>query len=427
MQLNTHSGRGLKIAIIGSTYPRQHDDPAVPWQRQSVNRLAARGHQVTVIAPSFKGLKSHTIDGVSVRRFRYAPACIEALTHDEGAPNKLKNPLLKLLAIPYVISGMIYTTWLAARQRFDVIHVHWPFPHGVMAFPAATLFGTPIVMTCHGAELALGRKSKWIRNLLGRWLRRADALACNSSHTQAEIEKVSGRTATILPYGSTVAVRDGVPPTRSASAPATLLFSGRLIQRKGVDYLLRALPRVLEKRLVKLFITGEGDRRAEWEQLTARLGLQSHVEFLGFVSNQKLGELYQTCDLYVHPAIYDDNGDTEGLGVVLIEALANARPVVASGVGGIVDVIKHEETGLLVPEKNPEALAAAILRVLDYPSLAARLGQTGRAFAQRYFDWDRIVSETEDLYYDAILSAAYAQSRHSRQAATALKPLVHKS
>jgi glycosyltransferase involved in cell wall biosynthesis len=391
--------RNLKIAVIGSTYARRHDDPAVPWQRQSVNRLAARGHDVTVIAPSFKGLKSHSIDGVSVRRFRYAPASIEALTHDEGAPNKLKNPLFKLLAIPYIISGTIYTTWLAARKRFDVIHVHWPFPHGVMAFPAATLFGTSIVMTCHGAELALGRKSKWIRNTLGRWLRRADALACNSSHTRAEIQKISGRTATILPYGSTVPVRDTAPARRPADAPATLLFSGRLIQRKGVHYLLRALPLVLEKRPVKLFITGEGDRRAEWESLTAELRLQAHVEFLGFVSNERLGELYQTCDLYVHPAIYDDNGDTEGLGVVLIEALANARPVVASGVGGIVDVIQNEQTGLLVPEKDPGALAAAILRVLNNPALAKQLGQAGRAYAQRYFDWERVINETENLYY----------------------------
>jgi glycosyltransferase involved in cell wall biosynthesis len=392
----------LKVCLIVSTYPRFHEDPVVPWLRESVGRMARRGHQMTVVAPSFKGLANHSIDGVPVLRFRYAPSAVESLTHDEGAPNKVRRPLYKLLGVPYILSGAAHFAHWAARRPFDVVHVHWPFPHGLLSSLAFTTGRIPRVATCHGAELAMARRSPMVAGILKRSLLESDVLSCNSSHTKNEIERLCGRTADVVPYGATVAAGSRRSGQRESSEPAVLLFSGRLIQRKGVHYLIRALPRVLERRPVRLVITGEGDRRQEWEQLTRELGLADKVQFLGFVTTERLAELYQTCDLYVHPAIFDDNNDTEGLGVVLVEALANRCPVVASSVGGIVDVIRHEQTGLLVPEKDERALADAILRLLDDPGLAERLGETGRTFAEQHFDWERITDETEKLYRRAI-------------------------
>jgi glycosyltransferase involved in cell wall biosynthesis len=389
----------LRVGVVGSTYPRFHEDPLVPWLRESVGRLARRGHDMTVIAPSSAGLASHSIDGVPVHRFRYGTPGVENLTHDEGAPSKVgRNPLYKLLGAPYIVSGAAHVAYWAARNRMDLLHVHWPFPHALLASLSIVLRRTPWIATCHGAELAMARRSPGVAHILRQSLLEANAVSCNSSHTQAEIERLCGRTASIIPYGSTVrparAPRDDAPHDE-----AQLLFSGRLIARKGVDYLLRALPLVLQHRPVRLRITGEGDRRGEWEALAKRLGLEERVEFLGFVSTERLGELYRTSDVYVHPAIYDDNDDTEGLGVVLSDALASECPVVASSVGGIVDVIRHEQTGLLVSQRDERALADAILRMLGDPPLARRLGKAGRVFAEQHFDWERITTETEDLYY----------------------------
>jgi glycosyltransferase involved in cell wall biosynthesis len=398
----TDTHQKLKICILGSTYPRHQGDHEVPWLRKSVNLLAERGHDVTVAAPSWKGLRSHFIDGVRVLRFRYAPAPFENLTHDQGAPNKLHNPLYNLLAVPYIIMGTLAMAWWMARERFDVINVHWPFPHGLFAIIPARIFGARVVSTCHGAELALGRKKPWIRKVLGWLLKKSDLVGCNSSHTAGEAWAISGVTAKVIPYGATIELQPPAPVAAQPAATATLLFSGRAIQRKGIPYLIRALPLVLKQRPVRLLITGNGDRRAEWEALVAEMHLQDTVKFLGFVSSEELSNLYRTCDLYVHPAIFDDKGDTEGLGVVLVEALMNERPVVASGVGGIVDVIQHEVTGLLVPEKDEPALASAILRLLDNPDLARRLGVAGRQYAEWMFDWTRITDETEALYFRAL-------------------------
>jgi glycosyltransferase involved in cell wall biosynthesis len=391
---------GLNICVIGSTYPRSQDDYAVPWLRESVNRLVARGHAVTVLAPSYQGLGNHTIDGVPVHRFRYGPRRWEKLTHEQGAPNRIRsNPLLQLLGVPYVIMGSLAAAVLATRRRFDVIHVHWPFPHGLIASTARLFGGAPVVMNCHGAEFALARHKAWVRPLLRRALRSADLLIGNSSHTAVEIRALSGRDARVIPYGSTVRAKPTPMPRHDV---AHILFTGRLIQRKGVKHLIRAMPQILAKRPAVLEITGDGDQMGELRGLTRSLGLEHAVEFHGFVSNQRLDELYADCDVYVNPSVIDDRGDTEGLGVGPIEALAHGRPVVASAVGGIPDVVKHRVTGMLVPEKDESALAGAIMELLDDPVRAEALAGAGLEFVRRQFDWDLITDALEDAYHHAI-------------------------
>jgi len=396
--------RCLRIAVLGSTYPRNQADHEVPWLRESVRRLAVRGHKVTVIAPAYLGLSDHEIDGVQVRRFRYAPARWEMLTHGEGAPNKLKkNPVLKLLSLSYLISGA-WAAWKICRQeQIDVLHVHWPFPHGLMALLPGWLLRCKVVYTCHSAEFALAAGSKFSTSVLAFCLRRSFAITANSTHTAELVRQVSGREAQIIPWGATIQVDPNAEPV--AQQVPLLLFAGRLIERKGVDFLLRAMPLILSRHKVRLVITGDGHCRPEWERLAQSLGLAEVVTFAGFVSNEELSSLFRSCAIYVHPAIVDSKGDTEGQGVVLVEALSNCRPVVASAVGGIVDVIKDDQTGLLVPEKNPDAIAKAVLRLLDDPAYARQLGEQGYARARDYYSWDRIMAQYNSIYVESVSSS----------------------
>ena len=385
-----------RVAVVTSTYARNADDPQVPWMREQVAHLKKQGVALEIIAPSFEGLSSHEIDGIRVNRFRYAHRSIENVTHDEGAPNKETNLLFKFTVLSYLICGLVATFWWCLRKKITVLHVHWPFPHGFWSLLPQRILGVKVLVMNHGAELALARQSTGIRCAL-RWLiHQADACCANSSHTANEVKSLSGRDSLISPYGATVQAK--AVTTDERNEVPQLLFCGRLIERKGIDVLLRALPLILVHRKVQLVITGEGDRQAEWQQLSQELNLQDHVRFAGFVSDEELAKLYQKSDLYVHPAIFDSKGDTEGLGVVLIEALAHKLPVVASEVGGIVDVIKDEETGLLVPEKDPEQLAAALLRLLDDPLLAHELGENGFEHVRQFFDWNRITLQVSGIY-----------------------------
>ena len=167
-----------RILVITSTYPRHADDYAVPWMREIHAQLKASGNKVTVMAPSYKGLKSHTLDGISVRRFRYAPANIETLTHEEGATYKVRKPYMQLLAIPYILIGCLYAAWLALGGKYDVIHVHWPFPHGLMGQVARLVGRCPLVVMSHGAEFSLARRKKWVTPFLRQSLRAADLCIC---------------------------------------------------------------------------------------------------------------------------------------------------------------------------------------------------------------------------------------------------------
>ncbi|HXM01205.1 MAG TPA: glycosyltransferase family 4 protein [Chthoniobacterales bacterium] len=394
----------LRIAVLGSTYPRNQSDHEVPWLRESVRRLAARGHKVTVIAPAYLGLKNHEIDGVQVRRFRYAPARWEMLTHGEGAPNKLKrNPLLKLLSLSYLVSGARAAWKICREERIDVLHIHWPFPHGLMALLPGWLLRCKVVYSCHSAEFALAAGSKLSTSLLAFCLHRSFAITANSTHTAGLVRQVAGREAQIIPWGATIHVDPTAKPIPQEIP--LLLFCGRLIERKGVDFLLRAMPAILSRQKVRLVITGDGHCRPEWESLARSLGLGGAVAFAGFVSNAELSSLFRSCSIYVHPAIYDSKGDTEGQGVVLVEALSNRRPVVASAVGGIVDVIKDGQTGILVPEKNPDAIAKAVLRLIEDPDYARQLGDQGYVHARNYFDWDRIMDQYETIYSESVSSS----------------------
>jgi phosphatidyl-myo-inositol dimannoside synthase len=402
-QINNHISlsRKLRILMIASTYPRQETDYAVPWLRELVKRLAARGHQVVILAPSYEGLKDHIIDGVAVHRFRYSPTRWEHLTHEQGALNRIRNPWYQILGIPYIIMGVRAARMLARRIPFDIVHAHWPFPHGPMGSAAAQACSAPLVMTCYGAEFALARRKPWVRPLLRHSLQTADLVTSISSWTAGEAKAISNRDSVVLPFGSTVKGLNGSAAAEKNSIPH-ILFTGRLIQRKGVEYLLRAVPEIIARRPAKFVITGNGDQRQRLENLTHSLGIQSHVQFLGFVSNEQLEAAYASCDIWVNPAIVDDHGDTEGLGVGAIEAYMHHKPVVSTDVGGIPDVIKNGVTGLLVPQKNEKLLAEAILFLLDNPHRAAEMTEAGIRYARQAFDWDYLTSRLEGLYLKAL-------------------------
>jgi len=387
-----------RVLVITSTYPRHEQDYAVPWMREIHRQMTDRGHQVTVLAPSYQGLKSHTLDGLEVKRFRYAPASIERLTHEEGATYKVRKAYMQLLAIPYIILGCIAAAWLTSTRKFDVIHVHWPFPHGLMGQVARLFSGAPLVVMSHGAEFSLARRKKWVTPFLRQSLRAADLLIANSSDTASMVTACSDRKCNVLPYGTTV--RPANAPSPNNPVPR-VLFTGRLIERKGLEYLLRAVPMILETHKAAFIITGNGDQREKLEKIHQELNLGDSVKFLGFVTNEQLADEYAKCDIWVNPAIVDSWGDAEGLGVGAIEAYTYFKPVVAGRVGGIPDAVVDGVTGYLVPERDSKALADAIVDLLACPEKREQFGRAGFEFAQQTFSWNRIVNDLEDLYAKA--------------------------
>ena len=386
----------MKILFIASVYPRFHTDAEVPWLRKLVAHLVRAGVQIQVMAPSYQGLKSHTIDGVTVHRFRYATQALEILTHDEGAPSKMAGkPWMQLLAIPYCISGFFKCIQLAHREHFDVIHAHWPFPHALIALGACKLFHIPLVLHFYGAELLLLRKKRWIRPIMKFIIGQGNAIVAISHFTASRIQDVCDCKVEWNPYGTTFS-RAATFETHPCLGKFRILFVGRHIERKGLEYLIRAASK-LDPNRFEVRIVGKGDLTPALQNLAKTIAPQT-VLFTGSLSAEALATEYKTANCFVLPAIVDSKGDTEGLGVVLIEAMEYGLPVIASDVGGISDVVIHEKTGLLVPEKDVDALVSAFERIAADPPLSAQLLQGAEAHVREYFDWDKITERQIAIY-----------------------------
>ncbi len=398
--MSDDSSKKISVLTLTSVYPRFNEDNEVPWLRIFMRELAAHGCDVAVAAPSYKGLKNHSIDGIPVYRYRYAPAGLEFLTHDEGAPSKIaRNPFLQLLAIPYVISGALKTLRLCLKLKPDIIHVHWPFPHAVMAlFARFFRRRTKIVLTFYSAELLLAKKKKWIRPILKSFIKRADAVIAISAFAKDTVKGIYDREIEILPYGTTLRNASGM--TTASSEKFRILFVGRHIERKGIEYLIKAAA-TLDPNVYQVRIVGQGDLTEKLKEQAAKEAPEQ-VVFLGKISNEDLEKEYQNAGCFILPAIVDSRGDTEGLGVVMIEAAVYGVPVIASAVGGIVDVIINEKTGLLVKEKSPQELADAIKRLHDDPDLSKRLTDNCRTHVNDFFSWDRITEKQLAIYKKVI-------------------------
>ena len=264
-----------KVLVIGSVYPRFHEDAEVPWLRTSIAHLKKAGLDIQVLAPAYKGLKSHEIDGVKVNRFRYAPASWEFLTHEEGAPSKMANkPWLQLLAIPYIISGFFKCIKICRKFKPDVIHAHWPFPHAYIALGAAKLFKIPLVLNFHGAELLLIRKKKWVKPLLKFAISQAQAVFANSSFTASKIKALRNVDVEWSPYGTTLETGTGNAEPHAINGKFKILFVGRHIERKGIRYLIEAA-KYLPRDQFEIRIVGVGDLT---EQLKMQADALCHPE-----------------------------------------------------------------------------------------------------------------------------------------------------
>ena len=386
-----------KALIVTTNFPRWPGDPHSPWLVDLLSLLRGQGWEIEILAPSYAGLRSQRIFDMTVHRFRYAPARWETLTHEEGAPNKIRqNPLYLLLLPSYLLAGMLVAWQVGRDGGFDVIHVHWPVPQGLLGWVARLAGGGRLVATFYGADLVMSQRFSFVRPFLRAFVQSCADVAAISSYTARELAASTGAQARLIPYGISLPADDGSWPAE----PGLILTVGRLIARKGQAYLVEAMPLLAAAGHADahLVIVGEGPERPRLEALIHALGLSERVTLTGRISDEALQDYYKTCQIFVLPAIVDDTGDTEMLGMVSLEAMRYRKPVVATSVGGIADIVQDNVTGLLVQQRDPGALAVAIHNLLNDPSRATELGDAGYQFAHDHFSWPSVLAQTLSLY-----------------------------
>ncbi len=388
----------MRVLHVVTAFPRTADDVITPWLVELLKSLRSGGVEAEVFTSAYRGMGDQVFQGIPVYRFRYFFRRWENLTHEETAPDRMRRSLLyRVLPAFFVAAGMLAIWRHCRRRRYDVIHVHWPLPLALLGWAAQWAHPAPLVSTFYGVELRWVKGSLRLLKRFVAWAaRRSDRVVAISTYTAGELRDLADVPIEVIPY--TTSLPDPVPASRAAvDGPSAVLFVGRLVERKGVPYLLEAVG-LLKDRSVRLVIVGDGPERLKLEDAARRLGIADRVVFRGRIPAAELQAAYARARVFVLPSVFDARGDTEGLGVVALEAMNHGTPVVASRIGGIPDVVEDGVTGLLVPPGDAAALAAALRRVLDEPDLARQLGEAGRRRVHERFSQEAITARWVAVY-----------------------------
>lgn len=387
----------IRALLSASTFPLSPEDLRPRFVYDLSEALAAHC-EVAALVPDAPGARREDRMGqVDVRRFTYFyPRRWQALAYGHGMTENLRNrPLSWLQAPSYVLALAVAARRQVARRKIDVINAHWMIPQGLAVAMARGRRGRfRHVLSVHAADVYLLAKLPLGRALARYVLARTDAVFADGSHVAGRLDDLLGYPsgAVIQPMGAHLELFRDAPPLAENEQPfpdGFLLFFGRFSEKKGVVYLLRALPRILERHGgLGLVLIGYGALEEELHTEASRLGVASSVRFAGRRSHAEIARYLRSCRLAVVPSIIDSNGDTEGMPTVVIEALSAGVRVVASAVDGIPDVVRHGENGWLCREKDPEDLAEKILDALDDPA-GSPIERGGAATAER-FAWPRV-------------------------------------
>jgi glycosyltransferase involved in cell wall biosynthesis len=399
----------LKVLLLTSSYPRRRDDTASVFLRHLADHLADCAVDVHVLAPA-DGKGETLVEGkVTVHRFQYFPAALQKLAYGSGMlPNLKRSPLL-WLQVPFFFMVMTYSLLrLLATQRFDVIHAHWILPQGLVGLAAARLFRVPLVVSVHGTD-AFALRGQFAQALKRLVLKRSAAWTANTASTAAPVTRGSHLPqACIIPMGVDIAhLSSGNPAALRRELPELeylVLFVGRLIENKGCHDLLQSLSFLSSEARshTTLWVVGDGDQREPLEHAAQVLGVGEKVRFFGTVSQQRLPDFYAAADLVVLPSRLGSSGETEGQGVVVLEAFAARVCVVATRIGGITSMVRDHVTGVLVEPGNPIALSRAIEELLNEPALRQRITATAFSEVRERYSWTYIAKEFKTLYGEVI-------------------------
>ena len=390
------------LLVLASTYPRWMGDPEPGFVHELSRRLTGF-YRVIVLCPHAPGaLFQEIMDGVEVVRYRYAPANLETLVNNGGIVTNLRRNPWKALLIPGFVLAQAWKAWrLMRKQRIRLIHAHWLIPQGLICALLRLLPGkkVPYIVTAHGADL-FALKGTALDAMKRFVVRKSSATTVVSNAMLEELERIDAPREKISVQSMGVDMEDRFTPDSSVRRSTTeILFVGRLVEKKGLRHLLDAMPAMLMAHPgAQLTIVGFGPEEAALRAQVETLALGNSVRLEGAVTQGLLPDYYRRAAVLVAPFVQATDGDQEGLGLVVIEAIGCGCPVIAGDVPSTRD--------LPIERVNPVAandLSSAILRLLDNPTHAKQIAAEQRIQCATLYDW-RVVSASYSKLISEVIS-----------------------
>lgn len=413
----------MKLIVTSSTFPAHERDHAPSFVLDQVRALYELDEtlEIHVLIPHNSYL-DETIDNVVKKsthteiRYHYAlPHSLEKLTGRGILPALKENPLRYVL-IPGLLLAQYFALKRLIRQvKPDAVYAHWFMPQGIIAYFACKPSGIPLLFTTHASDVSVLKKVPGAKKLIAKVLAytpeftavsKRTATKLTSFFTDAEWRDRFAQKLSIIPMG--VDLQHSTLPPKTASALLSeagvkndrkmILAIGRLSHKKGFKYLIEGYAKLDKsvKDSYQLVIGGDGQLMDELRQAARTNGVEGDVVFPGYVSGDLKHALLESADIFVLPSIIDDQGDSEGLPVALMEALSYGKMVIATTVSGAEEVLT-QNAGTLIEQKSPEAIAKAITKLTALPASKVTDLRTNAKQLAEQFDWHEVARKHMEL------------------------------
>ncbi|MFH1868840.1 MAG: glycosyltransferase [Candidatus Omnitrophota bacterium] len=395
-----------KILIVTSTFPSSPGDAVSARFVLDLARALTTYYSVHVLTPQSPDSRGfEEMEGVKIHRFTYFfPRSLQLLTTGDGILANIKKKKLLVLELPFLFfCELLNLIRIIKREKIDVVNTHWIIPQGFAVALLKRFLNIRHILTVHSAGIFTLRRWGRVGRHIGRFIMlRTDIVMPVAGYIKETLDELIGRDYNfkISPMGVDMKLFSRGSAADEASSQGkirngmNLLFVGKMVEKKGLKYLLKAISLLKEKdRAVKLKVVGGGPLEEELKRYSAELNLNKNVSFLGWLANEKLPEIYNLSDIVVVPSVFDGKGETEGMPVVVLEAMAMSRPVLASRISGIPDIVKDDYNGWLVDPGDAVQLKDKIAKVLNTDLREYR--ESAYKTAARY-DLSKIASAYKD-------------------------------
>ncbi len=406
----------MKIAVLAHSFPRFPGDTHGPFVKHLSEAIAQEGHEVHVLVPWDEKIGLDPQTPLHIHPFKYV---IPKSWHLLGYSRTMQRDTgmkryAYLLAPLYFAFAERALLQLVRRENIDLMHTHWILPNGYVASRVSRRTGVPYVATLHGTDVFMAERNGLFTHLGKKALEGASWVSSCSGDLRDRLLRLGGSEhadkVDLVSNGTQLVPRPqakNIAATRQHwgfdSDDQILLGVGRLVDKKGFRYLLDAAPDLMKDHpKVRLVIGGGGDLEDELKAQAAQLGIAHRTTFTGDLAHHEVLALIAAADIFVMPSVRDDQGNIDGLPIVVLEAMAAARPLVASDLTGIPLAVTHGETGLLVAERDVPGLRGALESLLINSDRRRQMGEAARRRIEQELHWGAIAQRHLAHYRKAL-------------------------
>lgn len=380
----------MKICILTHTFPKNINDSTASFMHTLSLGLNKIGNEVIVLTPYHSQLKSNNFPYKLVYYKYIWPGFFHTLgygqTLKDGSEMKIWTYFLSPLLFLF---GIIALIKICRKEKIDVISSHWILPNGFIAYIASFFLKIPYTITLCGSDIYMAKKNSFFAKMAVVSANKALFVAADSPKFLDDLIKLGAKVKNnnVIPYPvnaqkfelKNISVENLRKKLNLKDNNLVILGVGRLVYKKGFEYLIKAFAGISQKYpLTRLIIVGEGDLKKRLEELCFKLNLKDKIIFAGTLDRKSIAVYYNLCDVFAMPSIKDKDGNMDDQPVALIEAMASGKPIVATNFPGISLTVKNGINGYLFPEKNISKIKEALQRLIESQPLRKKMGKESR-------------------------------------------------